>query len=575
MKFLDDEIDEIEKVKAKSLMFLESFFKKLFASVGVSDNSKEVIETISKYPIEYGFDELQETIAFYSYYDKKIYICEYFFHLDFLEQIVSLIHEYGHILSEVYGSRDYNYPIAASGKFFEESINDLLSEIVINNALKGENPYLLRDGYVSIKEVMAFLFGLAADYYPLIYSFYFKNQEEFKKELFKQSKIRIPDLEKILEIYSIKDTLTGSEIIKNKLGDELFKLCSRQLSKFNLKELTSSCLNSNNEFFYHNSLFEKYIFERTFHNAMPYESMLTVDNMLKLSVKLKPLIKRKEFLSEVYNKALIDLYFKDPINFDKLKDYIVKLPKEIGISMFDKALKAKRPFNDMVKIIKNWDFTPFASGLKYISFYDQKASKKDRILFLSNLLYSNEVNSSYYKELLDLINTTKINDSTKILVIQAFDGFLKNNLIYSDDPSTIYVLFKIKSVLKRIKADDFIINSINKSIMNYSEEINYINSKYNLNIEVKSLYLSINLFKVSAETLLETLNDRKVKFMRFFILNSLKERITLMSGIEKLNLIRKLFLTKDDYYISIAKELDLEYGFNVGNSEFAKVLKKC
>ena len=74
-------------------------------------------------------------------------------------------------------------------------------------------------------------------------------------------------------------------------------------------------------------MFEKYIFERTFHNSMPFESMVTVDHMLELSIKLEPLIKRKEFSSEIYDKTLITLYFKAPTNINKLKNHISKLPK--------------------------------------------------------------------------------------------------------------------------------------------------------------------------------------------------------------------------------------------------------
>ncbi len=574
MKFFDDELEQIEKYKAKVLTLLASFLKKIFISVGVEDNSKEVIETISQCSFEYEANS-PDTIAFYLQDTKKIYLCEYFFHLSSFEQLASLIHEYGHILLDIYAGRKYSVPISASGEFFEEGINDLLSEMVINNDLNAKTSYLLKDGYLASKEIMAFLFGLADNYYAILYSFYFKSQEEFKKELFKQLKIRVPDLEKILGIYSIEDTLNDSKMVKNKLSAELFKLCSRQLSKFNLQELTSSCLNSNNEFFYHNSLFEKYIFERTLYHAMPFESMLTVDNMIKLSVKLEALLKREEFSSEIYDKALIALYFKDPINFDKLKDYIVKLPKEIGINMFNEALKTKSPFNNMIKIIKNWNFSPSASGLKYISFYDQKASKSKRIIFLSNFLYNNEINSSYYKELLDLVSTTKINDKTKLLVVKALKSFLKNNLFYSDDPNTIYVLFKIKDVLEYIKADKFIINSLKNALEKYGKEINYINSKYNLKIEVKPSLLNINLFKVQAKTLLEILYDPEVKFLKKFIYSSFRELIHLMPRIEILTLFKDLILSHNGYYISIANELDLEYGFSMENDEFAKVLKKC
>ena len=537
MKFLDGEIEEIRKIKAKSLIFLASFLKKLFVFVGVSDSSKKVIETISKYPLEFGIDKLPDTMAFYSFHDKKIYICESFFHFNLFEQIAILIHEYGHVLLDIYGSREYNYPIATSDEFFEEGINDLLSEIVINNKINFKLPYLLSDAYLANKEIMAFLFGLADDYYALIYSFYFKNQEEFKKELFKQLKVCVPDLEKILGI--------------------------------------SLCLESNKEFFYHNSLFEKYIFERTFHISMPFESMVTVDQMLDLSIKLEPLIKRKEFSSEIYDKTLINLYFKDPTNFNKLKNHISKLPKEIGINMFNEALKTNDPLNNMVEIIRSWDFMPLASGVKYLSFYNQKASKSNRIIFLSSLLFNNNVASFYYKELLELVSTTKINDKTKLLVVKALKNFLKNNLFYSDDPNTIYVLNKTKDVLEYIKADKFIINSLRNALEKYGKEINYINSKYNLKIEVKPSLLNINLFKVQAKTLLEVLCDPEVKFLKKFIYSSFRELIHLMPRIEVLALFKDLILSHNGYYISIANELDLEYGFSRGNSEFAKILKRC
>lgn len=575
MKFLDGEIEEIKKIKAKSLIFLASFLKKLFVFVGVSDSSKKVIETISKYPLEFGIDKLPDIMAFYSFNDKKIYICESFFHLNLFEQIAILIHEYGHVLLDIYGSREYNYPIATSDEFFEEGINDLLSEIVINNKINLKTPYLLNDGYLANKEIMAFLFGLADDYYALIYSFYFKNQEEFKKELFKQLKVCVPDLEKILGIYSLEDALEDPNMVENKLSSKLFKLCSRCLEKFDLKELTSFCLESNKEFFYHNSLFEKYIFERTFHNSIPFESMITIDHMLDLSIKLEPLIKRKEFSSEIYDKALITLYFKDPTNFNKLINHISKLPKEIGINMFNEALKTNDPLNNMVEIIRNWDFMPLASGVKYLSFYNQKASKSNRIIFLSSLLFNNNVDSFYYKELLDLVSTTKINDSIKLLVVKALKNFLKNNLFYSDDPNTIYVLFKIKDVLEYIKADKFIINSLKNALDNYLKEINYLNSEYNLKIEVNSSFLNINLFKVQAKTLLKILSDQEIKFLKKFIYSSFRELIHLMPRIEVLTLFKDLILSHNGYYISIANELDLEYGFSRGNSEFAKILKKC
>ena len=48
-----------------------------------------------------------------------------------------------------------------------------------------------------------------------------------------------------------------------------------------------------------------------------------------------------------------------------------------------------------------------------------------------------------------------------------------------------------------------------------------------------------------------------------------------MPRIEVLALFKDLILSHNGYYISIASELDLEYGFSRGNSEFAKILKSA
>ena len=63
--------------------------------------------------------------------------------------------------------------------------------------------------------------------------------------------------------------------------------------------------------------------------------------------------------------------------------------------------------------------------------------------------------------------------------------------------------------------------------------------------------------------------------MKKFIYSSFRELIHLMPRIEVLALFKDLILSHNDYYISIANELDLEYGFSRGNSEFAKILKRC
>ena len=572
MEFSCKDREYVEEIKIKSLNLLNSFLKNLFNLVNVKDDSKEIIEVLSNYSLKYADDCFKDTMAFYYSSEKTICVCEYFFHLSLFEQIASLIHEYGHAILDIYALRNYNYALSYGDEFIEEGMNDLLSELVISNYQKS---YLLTDGYLVPKETMAFLMGLADDPYFLIYNFYFKNQTEFKNELFKQLKIHPFLLEKILSIYSIDDCLEDSYTVRNNLGSELFKVCSRNLSRFNLEELTSFCLNPNKKFFYHNALYEKFVFEKTYHNLIPFDSLITVEKMINLITKLKVLISNKEFNSELYNNALINLYYKDPLNFFRLANYISNLPSKIGIDMFNKALKTKDPFNNMVHIIKTWDFIPLSSNLKYLNFYNSKASKSNRILFLSSLLANNNVDSFYYKELLDLVKTVKINNKIKTLVIKSLKCFFKNNLNLSNDPNTIYVLFKTKSILKYLDFDPIISSYVLNAINDYLKEIAYINDKYALQIKIEALVLNIDLFKVLPKTLIEILYDNEIKYLRIFIYSSLKEKIALMPRIEILKLIKELCLTLNDNYISMAREIESEYNFNVITDEFAKKEKKC
>lgn len=571
MEFSCKDREYVEEIKIKSLNLLNSFLKNLFNLVNVKDDSKEIIEVLSNYSLKYADDRFKDTMAFYYSSEKTICVCEYFFHLSLFEQIASLIHEYCHAILDIYALRNYNYALSYGDEFIEEGMNDLLSELVISNCQKS---YLLTDGYLVPKETMAFLMGLADDPYFLIYNFYFKNQTEFKNELFKQLKIHPFSLEKVLSIYSIDDCLTDSYTVKNKLSSYLFKLFSRNLSKFNLEELTSNCLCFNNEFFYHNALYEKFIFERTYHNLMPLDSLITVEKMIALIIKLKPLISRPEFNSDIYDNALISLYYKDPLNFEQLANYVSNLPPEIGINMFNKALKTKDPFNSMVQIIKTWNFKPLSSDLKYLNFYDVKATKSDRILFLSSLLAYNNVNSFYYKELLELVKTIKIDDKIKPLVIKSLKCFFKNNLNSSNDPNTIYVLFKTKGILKYLDFDSIISNYVQNAINDYLKEIEYINNKYALQVKIEALVLNIDLFKVSAKSLVEILYDNCIKYLKSFIYSSLKEKLDLIPRIEILTLVKELYLTSDDNYISIAKELESEYNFNVISDGICKREKK-
>lgn len=463
-------------------------------------------------------------------HDKKIMIFPSFMYEEYHEQLFILVHEYIHAVSSFVV--DLPMPVV-----IEEGFAEALAEIALNIYVKKENIEVkIRNksfeqedsSYKPCAELIKTLLAISQTKgkdYELIYNYFFKHKSDFcnyfEQEFGHGS-------HKFLTMIDYIDPLLDSSTTQSirKEIDGVFRTTMQENLSIDEESIDKSSKKGLSDYYYHNLLLERYIFQNL---QEKYMDVISFNKFIELLKKFKPISRSSHFECPELDGLLKVFYFPNMHEFSEVLNYVKVLPQDLGVDLLSKKLE--RTNNKMITIIAYSGIIRNFNELshEYLKYYDKSECAKTKFEFLLKVLDECQTYDSYYYYELVKNCPRNFNSQEREKLLSLIITFVTNNVLETDQEYTIKLIANLPTFVKKLNISNYKFVNIYKKVS--SEIMLIIQSKgiHVLKVDTESLNLEIDFTDLTtADAIYNLIQREDIIYFKKYLIKGLKEMLKLL-----------------------------------------------